>query len=210
MRHCFQRKPRRCRANPLCFHKKWHRRRIKWHFCGTNPRCTEEISSAHEKVGEICNHGPDFRGSVLEPKVVPPYFSSFTGTMRWQRCEGEAFASATPFSRRALANKASTTRKASFGGVEASGKQCRADACHRSPRRHRAYLAQQPPPVTADCRVDTVKCCDEDGDRACFDLLHSAWVEFSQLSQSLLRQPTREPFPADIRAERAEEFGFIK
>ncbi len=71
-------------------------------------------------------------------------------------------------------------------------------------------LPEQPPPVAAERIAEALERGDEDGDVSGFDFLHRAWVEFRQFRQLLLRQPTREPFPADIRAERAEEFGFIK
>ena len=45
--------------------------------------------------------------------------------------------------------------------------------------------SQQAPPVAAECIAEAVERGDEDGDRAGFDFLHRAWVEFGQLRESL-------------------------
>lgn len=71
-------------------------------------------------------------------------------------------------------------------------------------------LPKQPPPVAAERDADAMKRCDENVDAPRFDLLHRSRVQFGQFRQSLLSQTTRQPLPADIRAERAGKFGFIK
>ncbi len=57
--------------------------------------------------------------------------------VRWQRCEGEALASATPLLETCAGGKGFDSPAPEFVRVEASGKRCGAYASRRTPRRYR-------------------------------------------------------------------------